>query len=81
MADKLSSTQQALLTKFDQHSRIIRYQGGFWSAPGLPVNHNGAPEWWFGTMTVDALVKRGLLKVVEERANRQGFFAVAVERV
>ncbi len=39
--------------------KLVRSPGGFWAAADAGKDRNGVPKPWFGTTTVEALVKRG----------------------
>jgi len=81
MKIKLSPTQEEAIAKLREHGKLIRYSGGFWSAPGVPFKYTypGSPlEWEFGTSTIHALLKLGVLAVAEERMSRNGPYPVAV---
>lgn len=67
---KLSETQSDFIARLAEHGRIIRYPGGFWSAPGMSLGRNGAPEWYFQTGTVQGLLSRNLIEV--SRTMRSG---------
>lgn len=66
----------------DCGGKIVRHQGGYWTAPG-PVSWNGGrPEgWYLGTSTVDGLVRRGELEYTEHREGRGGRFPIAAQAV
>lgn len=62
--------------------KLIRHQGGYWSWPGCPRReHDGMPEEWFGTTTIDALVDRGRLQYTEYKDGRGHRFPIVAEVV
>jgi hypothetical protein len=60
-----SPTMKKCIQKAMEHPQLIRYRGGFWSAPGLEVDRYGAPEWHFETRTIAALIDRNIFEVVQ----------------
>lgn len=76
----LSATMAIALAEALEHGgKLIRHVGGYWSWPGCPKHaHNGNPEEYFGTSTVQALVDRGEMEFVEWKAGRGGEFPIAV---
>lgn len=56
-ADGFSPTMRAAIDHALKHdATLIRYPGGFWARCGWR-QHDG--ELWFGTSTIEAIVKRG----------------------
>lgn len=59
--------------------RVIRREGGYWTAPGAPYLNSGQPyEWWIGTNTIRALVDRQQLEETDWRESHDGKFCVEV---
>lgn len=58
--NKLSQTQQDALSKLNEHGKIIRKPGGFWTFPGCDLNPRNAPTWWVDVRTIRCLVRQGL---------------------
>jgi hypothetical protein len=79
MGKKLSETQQQLVTKISEYGTLVRYPGGYWSAPGVECSEavgSRYPVWHFGTLTVRALIKQGML-VVSQMSNN-GMYPIGV---
>ncbi|MTI15211.1 hypothetical protein [Sansalvadorimonas verongulae] len=70
---KLSPEMQKAFNRLQEHGRLIKYSGGFWSAPGVACrkSHLGTglriPAWHYGTRTIQGLIRRDLARVVRER--------------
>lgn len=67
----LTKDMQDALLKAKACNGLIRWPGGFWSGENTPTKvqsfRNGldsymVPEWWIHPGTIQALVRRGLLK-------------------
>lgn len=80
MTKPLSATMAiALADTIDHGGKLIRHVGGYWSWPNCPKRqHDGVPEEYFGTSTVEALVARGAFEYVEWKDGRNGKFPIAV---
>lgn len=52
---------------------ITRYPGGFWAQAGWKGEHYGE---WFGTSTIEALVKRHMLFYDQWQESRAGKFPI-----
>jgi hypothetical protein len=78
---KLSPTQQDMIDRMkDAGGKLYRHPGGFWRVNRAPIAGTAAHTVWNGsTGTVQALVKRGVVKETEFEASRGGQFCVAVE--
>lgn len=64
--------------------RLVRWPGGFWTTPGQPTRSStpyDVPVWYASTGTVQALARRGLISVDEERTSASGSFAVGYRLV
>jgi hypothetical protein len=48
--------------------KLIRFPGGYWAQPTWIRWHEG----WFGTSTVNALVKRGIAEYIEWKESKKG---------
>lgn len=64
-----------------QHANFLqRYQGGFWTCAGCPVDRDGVPRnIWFGTCTIKALVDRDIFFYSDYLDGRYGLYGVRVE--
>ena len=60
--------------------KLERMPGGFWIYRGAKLN-GGVPEWYVGTSTVQALVKRGAMEYSEHKESRGGRFPIAAQIV
>jgi hypothetical protein len=78
MAKQLSDTQRKALAAAREHGTLEYYLGGFWSAPGAPLNQYGAPEWGFPTRTIEALVRAGHLRVTRNARTKDGMHVCMV---
>lgn len=58
---KLSDEMTKCLERAKENNGLIRRSGGFWTGEDITVI-NGIPIWYFGTSTIKALIKRGLLR-------------------
>jgi hypothetical protein len=68
---------EALGETFERGGTLIRHVGGYWSYPGCPRrSHDGVPEWYVGSSTVQALVDRGELEWTEWKDGRSGRFPI-----
>ena len=73
MASKtLSPKMQKAYNRLKEHGRLIKYRGGFWSAPEVEtrtslVTGYPIPAWFFCTSTIQGLIRRDLARVVKER--------------
>lgn len=75
MSDTLSKTMLDAVTFTRKHGGIERYPGGFWQEPGLPMR----AAKYYGTQTIDALVRRNLLKYTKWKDGRNSSFPVKAE--
>jgi len=55
-------------------NEIYRHPGGFWAKKNWNL-----PEKYYGTMTIQSLVSRGILKYTEWKENKRGQFPVKAE--
>lgn len=61
----------ALATAYEHGGELIHYVGGFWSWRGCPRHsHNGNPEEYFGTTTIEGLVARQRMAYTEWKEGR-----------
>ncbi len=82
-AGQLSPKMQKAYSRLLKHGRLIKYTGGFWSAPGVEIRHSHitntpVPAWHFGTQTIQGLIRRKLIKVVRERKWEDKVYPVEV---
>jgi hypothetical protein len=78
-AKALSATMAvAIADTLERGGKLVRYQGGYWSVPGIMWN-GSAPVWYIGTSTVEALRTRGYLTYTEYQQGRRGDFPIAAE--
>lgn len=78
----LSDVQQQLIARMRACGTLRRYPGGFWSAPGVVMSDGFGgklPPWHFSTATVRALIRMGVLAVVDTRTNPAGTFPIEVK--
>lgn len=74
--DELSPTMQDAINFANEHGgTLTRYPGGFWCKSGL----NGWTRPWFGTTTIEALVKRGRMEYTEWFEGSRAKFPVAAK--
>jgi hypothetical protein len=61
-----------------QHDdKLVRYPGGFWMQAGLTAADDAwMNRKWFGTSTVEALVKKGAMVYTQWQGGRHGQFPV-----
>lgn len=76
---QMSSTMAYVLGETIEHGgELVRHIGGYWSWRGCPRrSHDGVPEWYAGTSTVQALVDRKQLEYSEWKEGRKVTFPVA----
>lgn len=67
----------ALACAYEHGGKLTRHQGGYWAYHGW---RHGNGE-YFGTTTVNGLVKRGRLRVTEWKQGRGDRFPVEAEIV
>jgi hypothetical protein len=80
----LSHEMNDCLNFIEKHGEIIRYSGGFWAevnAEMLPLHNGGKltgyyPKKYFGTNTIEALVKRNLIFPTEYKNSKYGKYPV-----
>lgn len=78
MSDGLSKTMLAVLAVIRDHGGIIeRKPGGFWTYPECPCP--GIWEWWAGSTTIGALVRRNELRWTEWQSGKRGKFPIRAE--
>lgn len=71
---------QKALELIKEHDKIVRYRGGFWAQPNAPMKLLNSledtviPKDSFGTQTVEALYKRGLIEASYWRTTENGLF-------
>lgn len=68
----LPKAQQRVIDIITEHGSICRYPGGYWNAPEMDNYKDG----YEGTKAVNACLRKGLIKVVEEKEYRNGKYAV-----
>lgn len=73
---RLSLAMQDALRCARRHGSLKRYDGGYWSHPDAPIINNAAPDPWWTTETIRALVERGLLYVVTTRVGGKDWLRV-----
>lgn len=59
--DELTPTMQKAVDFIREHGSIVRYAGGYWNKPGCANYFEYSPG-SFGTTTIDALAKRGVIE-------------------
>lgn len=71
----LSQTQLECIETLKEHGKLIKYSGGFWSAQNVEIKHvpctpdpYDAPTWYISTRTINALIKKGVLKITAEKS-------------
>ncbi len=76
---RLSPEMQRVLNHAleSEGAKLVRLPGGFWTHVGAKWN-GSAPEWYAGTTTIEALVKRGRMtySAWQERRKNRGRFPV-----
>jgi hypothetical protein len=74
---KLSDEMQKCLEMAKKHNGLIRKSGGYWTGGEIKMVKD-VPEWYFGTLTVKSLVKRGLLKETKFMERGDAYFVEPV---
>lgn len=74
---RLSLDMQNALRHAKRHGGLRRFDGGYWSHQDAPILNHAAPDPWWVTGTIQALVERGLLRVVATRAGGREWLRVA----
>lgn len=76
---------QECLAKIQEHEFLIRHPGGLWASDTVNWKYWGTelvPEWHFSTSTIEALIKRKLIKAWDTKT---GFnnkpYPVKVKRI
>ena len=75
---------QKAYNRLQKHGRLIKYTGGFWSAPDVEIRPSrltgqNLPAWWYGTRTIQGLIRRDLARVTKERKWEEKIYPVEVE--
>lgn len=90
---KISSEMEKCLAAIVEHGKLVRFQGGFWTAEGVEwkkkwsnqlqsyTDENDYPVWYYRWGTIEALVKRGRVKITATKAGKYGEFPVEVKLV
>jgi hypothetical protein len=74
----LSDDMVACLLAAQQHGKLIRLPGGFWTFDGCPRHvHNGEPHVYFRPTTIMGLIARERLEYVAWQDGKRGRIAVA----
>jgi hypothetical protein len=57
----LSESMVRCLEHLKKHKKLVRYKGGYWARPDVPLSHFNFParEDYFGSSTIYALIARG----------------------
>ena len=84
MPKKLSKTMQSCLEKLGKHEVFIRESGGFWTAKNTTRaiwagKEQTYPDWYFNWNTIEALIKRGYVRVAKTKQGHSGEYAVEVQ--
>lgn len=68
----LTATMAGAIAEIHDHGgEIVRHDTGCWSYPGCALSNKDAmPVWFLGERTVQALIDRELLEVIERRNGR-----------
>ena len=77
-ADDLSPTMKSAYHEIWTHGGIVeRRPGGYWTWPHC-LSSGGVPTTYFGTSTIEALVRRGKLEYTarQESSRRAGSFPI-----
>jgi hypothetical protein len=78
----LSGEMVACLLAAEQHGKLIRLPGGFWTFDGCPRHsHNGEPEVYFRPTTIMGLIARERMAYVAWQDGKRGRIAVAAAPV
>lgn len=73
---KLTPSQQEVLESLKRHGTLLKYSGGFWSAPGVELKRLGGggpegdsmiPVWSFGTNTIKAMLRKGTIVATDHK--------------
>jgi hypothetical protein len=81
MASPLSDKALDALAKLREHGELQRWKNGYWTYPGCAVHHRegsasykwggyDVPVWSVGSPTINSLIRRGEVVVVEEYYRR-----------
>lgn len=63
----LSATMAAaLVDTIERGGTLVRWAGGYWTAPGTAPVRPGVPIWYVSTATVEALIARGRFHVTKK---------------
>lgn len=71
----LTPSQKEVLDSLKQHGKLLKYSGGFWSAPDVALKRLGGgpggdlmiPAWSFGTNTIKAMLRKGIIIATEQK--------------
>lgn len=85
---KLSPEMEKAIALFKEHGKLVRYRGGYWAQEKAPMRVLDfmepdllAPKDSFGTTTMEALHKRGLIQATEWKAWERGAFVVEYQLI
>jgi len=65
----------AMLYALNNNGKLYRYRGGFWAKGNWTVGQYP----WFGTITIQALVSRGLMSFTGWQKGRNGAYPISVD--
>lgn len=81
----LTTEQKRAMEFIEKYGSIVRYEGGFWSKPdaeldgvlkaglsGINPNEFRYPKNYVGTNTINALIRKGVIKVTKELTSKAG---------
>lgn len=85
---KISETMQYAIRLADEKGQgsLWRWPGGYWTHDSLEnrdkvlTAFNGAPQEYFSTSTINALIDRGVMTVTGVKRGRKGDFPIKVSK-
>lgn len=60
---RITKTQRKAVEAMQAHGTLVKWRGGFWTGPHTSCASHDAtvPAWYFGTQTIEALLRAGLV--------------------
>lgn len=71
----------ALAKAAENGGELIRLPGGYWTGRGVNIQPTGAPAWYVGSTTVNALLARKRVEVSRWQQGKHKRFPISVRVV
>jgi hypothetical protein len=77
---EISATMRMAVLVTRERGKLVRFPGGYWSYEGCPWD-GATPQTYFGTTTIQGLVRRGVLRYSQWRRKSRQHGEFPVEAV